>query len=132
MDYNQNRQYYSRNNAFSNHTPERLKPFSIASMICGTASIALCCVAVLGLPLGALGILFAVLSKRMGKPMPSVSVAGIVLSCTGLFFNLLMCGYLVFLVLTDPEYRDAFEDSYEYYYEEFYEYNFENLDYPMN
>jgi predicted membrane protein len=90
-------------------------------MVCGIASVTLCCTGVLSLPLGALGILFAILSRRLGKSMSPASIAGIVLSCTGIVFGLMTCGYLVYMILTDSDYRKAFEDSYEYYFEEYYD-----------
>jgi hypothetical protein len=120
MDYNPNQndyQYYSQDD-YTPEQPEKLNPFSVASLICGIASITLCCTGVLSLPLGALGVLFAILAKRMGKSMSPLSITGIVLSCTGMVFGLIMCIYVVYLVLTDADYRRAFEDSYDQYYNE--------------
>lgn len=110
-------------------TPEKLSGFSVASMICGIISIVLCCTGILSLPLGALGILFAVLSHRRGRSMPTMSLTGIILSCLGILMGLLMLVISIYMVITDPEFRESFEDSYEEYYEEFYEYGFENLDF---
>lgn len=124
MDYNR---YNNQNNMTSGQSPERLNPFSVASMACGIASITLCCTGVLPLPLGGLGILFAILTKRMGKAMPSTSITGLILSCVGIFLGILACVYMFYMIMTDPELRDAFEDSYEYYYNEYYDYNFEHL-----
>lgn len=123
MDYNR---YNNQNNMFSGQSPERLNPFSVASLVCGIASITLCCTGVLSFPLGGLGIFFAILTKRMGKAMPSKSITGLVLSCVGIFLELLAYIILFYILMTDPELRDAFEDSYEYYYE-YYDYNFEHL-----
>ncbi len=58
--------------------------FAIASGICGLLSITTCCAAILSLPLGALGILFAVLTYRKGKKMNTTSALGIMLSCAGI------------------------------------------------
>lgn len=124
MDYNR---YNYQNNMTSGQPPERLNPFSVASFVCGIVSITLCCTGVLSLPLGGLGILFAILTKRMGKAMPSMSITGLLLSCVGVFLGILICIYTFYMIMTDPEFRDAFEDSYEYYYDEFYDYNFEHL-----
>ncbi|MCM1551493.1 MAG: hypothetical protein NC092_02240 [Butyrivibrio sp.] len=124
MDYDR---YNNQNRMLSDQSAERLNPFSIASLVCGILSITLCCSGILSLPLGGLGILFAILTKRMGKAMPSMSATGLVLSCSGFFLGMLMCVYLIYGLITDPELRDAFEDSYEYYYNELYEYNFEHL-----
>ncbi len=127
MDYNRDNLYYSQNNTSSGQAPEKMNPFSIASMVCGILSILLCCTGILSIPLGALGILFAILTRRIGKSMPSASIAGIALSCAGVLFGLAMGAYVIYLIATDPEYRDIYEDTYEYYYNEFYEYNLEHL-----
>lgn len=121
MDYNR---YNNQNNMFSGQPPERLNPFSIASFVCGITSVTLCCTGVLSLPLGGLGILFAILTKRMGKAMPSMSITGLILSCVGIFLGILIC---IYTFLADPELWDTLEDSYENYYDNFYEYNFEHL-----
>ena len=109
--------------------PEKVSGFSIASMILGIMSILLCCTGFFSVSAGALSILFAVLSKRKGKAMPSMSLTGIILSCVGIVMGIFMLVYSVFAILTDPELRKAFEDSYEEYYQEFYNYGFEDLDY---
>lgn len=124
MDYNR---YNNQNNMPSGRSSERLNPFSIASLICGIMSVVLCCTGVLSLPLGGLGVLFAILTKRLGKEMSPVSVSGLSLSCLGMFLGLLVCAYTFYMIMTDPELRDAFKDSYEQYYDEIYEYNFEHL-----
>lgn len=123
-----NNQY---NNNYISSVPEREKVsgFSIASMILGMISILLCCTVFFSVPFGALSILFAILTKRKGKAMPSMSLTGITLSCVGIVMSLFLLVYSVFVILTDPELRKAFEDSYEEYYQEFYNYSFEDLDY---
>ena len=58
--------------------------FSIASAICGLLAMTTSCTIILSLPLGALGILFAVLAHRTKKKMNTTCVTGIALSCVGL------------------------------------------------
>ena len=55
--------------------------FSIASAVCGLLSMTTSCTIVLSLPLGALGILFAVLAYRAKKKINNTCVTGIILSC---------------------------------------------------
>ena len=57
MDYRQNSPAPRRN------------PFTVASLVLGICSLASICTAILPLPLGALGILFAILSYRKGRQM---------------------------------------------------------------
>ena len=67
--------------------------FAIASGVCGLLSITTCCSVILPLPLGALGILFGILTYRKGKKMNPTSMAGIVLSSIGLAIAVTMIVY---------------------------------------
>ena len=90
MDYNQNRNngQWDKWNSNASHNSYYNQPthkpygqgFSIASAVCGLLSLMTCCTIVLSLPLGALGILFAVLAHRKGKPMSTTCVTGLTLS----------------------------------------------------
>ena len=103
MDYNPNPDY-------SNYIPtpqlERPNGFAIASMVCGILAIVVCCTGILGIPLGALSILFAVLSKRRGRKLPGMSLAGILLSVAGILLGLLMTVYSFYLVFNDPTIKE--------------------------
>ncbi len=81
----------------------RISLFSTASFLCGLLSVFLCCTGVLSVPAGALGILFAVLTKRSGAPMPPVSKSGVFLSCIGIALGISMCVYAIYAVQQDPE-----------------------------
>lgn len=93
----------------------KINPFSIASVVCGMLSITLCCLGILSLPFGALGILFAVLTKRLEEPLSPLSLNGIVLSGLGILLGLCVTGYALYTFATDEEYRDAVQQYYEYY-----------------
>lgn len=90
----------------------RIHPFSTASFICGMLSVFLCCTGVLSIPVAALGILFACLTKRDRQPMPPVSVSGIFLSCLGMALGLSMCIYAVYTVWHDPNLWNAMQEYY--------------------
>ena len=62
----------------------KYRGLSIASMVCGICSLVLCCTGLLSIPAGALGILFALLTRKRGQRMNNMCVAGIWLSCVGL------------------------------------------------
>lgn len=104
--YNQ----YNNNTSSYNSAPEKIDAFSAASMICGIISIILCCTGILSISAGALGILFAILSKRKSKPMPSMSLTGIFLSCTGIAMGVFVLIFSAYKILTDPELRKIIED----------------------
>ena len=103
MDYNQ----ISPNNQFNS--------FAVASMFCGATSLLLCCTGLLSIPVGALGILFAILSQRLDRPMHYMSKTGIVLSATGIILGLIILAYSIYLIATDPEYQQMYLDTLQYY-----------------
>ena len=101
MDYNQNGQNNQNNrdngqwdrwdsnasnSSYFNQPTHRPygQAFSVAAAICGLLSVATCCTIILSLPLGALGILFAVLARRKGRRMSPSCVTGLALSIVGL------------------------------------------------
>lgn len=116
MDYRQNSPAPRRN------------PFTVASLVLGICSLASICTAILPLPLGALGILFAILSYRKGRQMDTMAMAGIATSCVGLVFSALIYG-VVFSVMPammrDPDYRDMLNRYSENMYGESYDDLFE-------
>ena len=67
--------------------------FSTASAVCGLLAMATGCTVVLSLPLGSLGILFAVLARRSKKKMSNTCFAGLALSCAGLAAAVTMLVY---------------------------------------
>lgn len=74
--------YYQQNNRQPYIRPER-NTMATASLILGVASLAMLCTGILPIPLGALGVLLAVLSRRRGR-MPQPGSLGCALSCAGM------------------------------------------------
>lgn len=73
--------------------------FSCASFVLGATSVVLGIV-ILSLPLGALGIFFAMLVRRKGRKLNHIAKSGLALSCIGAAFGL--CATIVFcLALPD-------------------------------
>ena len=110
MDYNQNGQNNrdnrdngqwdrwnsnASNSSYYNQPTHRPygQAFSVAAAVCGLLSVAPCCTIILSLPLGALGILFAVLAHRQGRRMNSACVTGLTLSVIGFAGALLLMVY---------------------------------------
>lgn len=120
--------YPNSDNTNSSPYQQQNRPggFAIASMVCGIISIVACCTGVLSIPLGALGILFAILLKRKGKPMPGMCVAGIWLSCVGIALGILMTVYSFAMVFSNPilyeEVNTTFEIMYGMGIEEYFNY----------
>lgn len=107
----------------------RRNPFTIASLVLGICSLLTICTAILPLPLGALGIIFAILSYRKGRHMDAMAITGIATSCVGLFFSLFMFGITFAMMpsmLRDQEYRDMLNRYSESVYGQSYDDLFEN------
>ena len=105
----------------------------MASVTCGILSITTCCTGILPLPLGALGILFAVLVYRKGKKLNSACVMGITTSCLGIAVGLMMTIYsfaMLPALLKNEAFRSQFDTltqqmygmDFEEFMEEFYGY----------
>ena len=110
MDQFPYNQYNNNNTSSYGPAPEKIDAFSVASIVCGMISIILCWTGLFYIPAGALGILFAILSRRKSKPMPSMSLTGIILSCIGIAMGVLVLIFSLYKILTDPELRKIFED----------------------
>lgn len=104
-----------------NTAPNR---FAIASMVCGILSMTACCMGILSVPFGALGIIFAVLTKRRGQRMSGMGIAGIWLSCVGMVLGILFTIYSFYTVFHNPmmlnEVNRIFESLYGMSLEEYY------------
>lgn len=114
MDY----QYNPNNIIPQPAQPKKASGFAIASMSCGIASLVCCCVG-LGLPLGGLAILFAVLNRRKGKEMDAFSVTGLVTGIIGLILGIGM--YISSMsIYEDPDFQQGMYGSFEEIYGEEY------------
>jgi len=121
-----NRQYDRWNSNASNssyynqptHRPYG-QGFIIASMICGVLSVTACCTGILSLPLGALGILFALLTCRKGKRMNGTAMTGIVFSAMGIITGVSMLIYSFYTLpdmMRDPAFRSQVDTITEQMY----------------
>ena len=135
MDYNQNDQnnwhhdnrQRDRWNSSADHSSYYNQPthrpygqgFIIASVVCGFLSMTACCTGVLSLPLGSLGILFALLTYRKGKKMNGSAMTGIVLSTMGIFTGISILIYSFYTLpdmLQDPIFRNQVDTMTERIY----------------
>ena len=126
MDLNQNYEQPQEQPQGTFPQPQRRNSgFTVASCACGMLSMALCITGVLGLPLGALSILFAVLSKRRGERLSTLSLVGIILSVIGIVLGLAITAYAFYLVFHDPFIREqvdmVFESIYGMDFEAFFD-----------
>ncbi|MDR0964827.1 MAG: hypothetical protein LBM60_09445 [Clostridium sp.] len=68
--------------------------FGIASLVMGSLSVLLSCTVILPLPLSSLGLIFASLSYRSGKPFTTFCLTGFMISLLGM---LQFVGIVVYL-----------------------------------
>lgn len=120
---NSNHQYVSRN--IPPKPSASWNGFDIVSFICGLFALALFCTGVLSFVFGALGILFAVLSRQQGRKMQAFSVTGVVLSAIGMLLGLLaLVAYIVPLMIQpalQASYERGYEDGVNEYYSDYYD-----------
>lgn len=134
MDYQNgyNNNVYSSYNNGSYPVRKKTSGFSIASLILGITSIVTCCFGILSIPLGALSILFAVLSRKKGTGMPGMSIAGICTSICGIILG----GFLLLYALEglyNPNFREQYLDPlYENAYGMDFEEFMERYGYPID
>lgn len=92
--------------------------FAIASMILGICSLLFFCTVYLPIPLGALGCLFVILSKRRGKTMSGAAITGLVTSILGVLCGLFILIGSLFTAFTllRPENRELLDSMFEQTY----------------
>lgn len=92
--------------------------FAMAALIVGICSLFLLITFILPLPLGALGILFVILSKRKGEKLAGTAIAGLITSVMGMLLGLVLTvsvGVATFQML-QPENRDLLNRQFEKIY----------------
>lgn len=152
MDYNQNGQNNwqrdnqqrdrwnssASNSSYYNQPTHRPygQGFMIASVACGVLSVTACCTGIFSLPLGALGILFALLTYRKGKKMNGTAMTGITLSAMGIITGISLLAYSLYSLpemMRDPVFRSQLDAAMEQIYgmdfeefmQEYYHYDIE-------
>lgn len=116
--YSQNTNQYPRY-----RQPSNRPIFETMSLIFGIVSLLTICTGFLPLPIGALGILFAILASRKGKKMVPMAVVGTTLSGIGMGLSIFMIIISIIMLPTmmkDPQYREYMNNmSMELYGESF-------------
>lgn len=130
---NSNKQNTNTQGSYSSQ-PNEYGGLPTASRVCGIISFSLgilsvtaCCLGYLSIPLGALGILFAMLSRRIGKQMPPACKSGITLSIIGIVVGIVMMVLSIYVTITDPQFWEQSQEIMELYeelYEGTYSYDF--------
>lgn len=98
--------------------------FGLASAIVGLFSVITCCTGVTCIPLGALGILFALLSRKEDRRFPSSAFVGLIASVLGLCIGGCLILYCSFRILFDSDFRSNYVDPL---YKQLYGIDFEEF-----
>lgn len=101
-------------------TQNSIKAFSVAALVFGILSLITCCTGILPLTAGGMSILFVVLSHRRAKPLPPMSMVGLILAVIGMVLGLILTTitlvYVIIPMLTDPQAREELNTFYKNYY----------------
>lgn len=93
--------------------------FAIASLVLGLLALVTLCTAILPLPLGALSILFAVLSRRKKRQLNTTALIGVVSSVCGMAMSLVivvMSFMMLPSMMQSEEYREQLNTMSEAMY----------------
>ncbi len=92
--------------------------FATAAMILGICSLIFLCTFFLPLPLGALGILFVILSHRRGRSFSTPAVTGLITSLISVICSamVLIMTFFSGILMLKPENRESLNHLYEQQY----------------
>ena len=110
---------YDQNQDYPSYTPPEHSGMATASMILGILGIigSMCCY--FALPMSAIGILLALLSRGNNKHLSSRAKNGLWLSIASLVLTVGMTGYTLYKyrdIINSPQFQQQMEDYLEYYY----------------
>ena len=97
---------------------------AISALVMGFLSILMCCTGVFSVVFGALGIIFALLSRNRLKQMSGIAVGGLTTSICGLVLGILLTAYsyaLLNVPALQEQINPMFEQTYGMSFEEFME-----------
>lgn len=110
--------------------PNASRTCGIISLILGILSVTTCCLGYLCIPVGALGIIFAILSRRLGKQLPPPSITGLTLSIIGIVMGIIMLVFTIYYTITNPLFWEQTQQIQELY-EELYGIELEEYPYDI-
>lgn len=101
---------------YNNYNPDRGRhSFEIASLVMSIISMVLLCTGILAIPFGALGILFAVLSRKDKSPLGKVALTGVIISVVSMVTGALITVYAIYTLMTDPSVLEEVSQMYARY-----------------
>jgi membrane associated rhomboid family serine protease len=105
---------YQDNPYYNNSNQRQIDSFGIASLVCGIlASLAACCTGAFGIPIAALGLIFAMLSTRRNQFSDPITRAAWWLNGISLAVALFTTAYVIYVMLTNPSYLENVMNAYQ-------------------
>jgi len=102
---------------YNAYNPDKARnSFGNAALIMGILSTVLLCTGILSIPFGALGLLFAILSRKNGTGFSSSALTGVVLSATGIVLGSALTAFAVYRILYDPTVWEQINELYPDFY----------------
>lgn len=109
-----------------NQSIPKQNPFVTATLITGLLSLLSICTGILPLPLGALGILFAILSHRKGQRLETPAFVGLLSSIIGMAVALAML-IMSFVTLPSMLRNDTYREQLNSISESMYGVSFDDM-----
>jgi len=101
---------------YNNYNPDRgRRSFETASLVMSIISLVLLCTGILAIPFGAMGVLFALLSRKDKEPMGRMALTGAVISVISMVTGAFITAYSVYTVMTDPSVIEEVSRMYARY-----------------
>ncbi len=101
---------------YKNYNPDKGRhAFETASLVMSIISMILLCTGILAIPFGALGILFALLSRKDKEPLGKMALTGAILSVISMITGALITAYSVYTLMTDPSVLEEVSRMYARY-----------------
>ena len=101
---------------YNNYNPDRGRhSFEIASIVMGIISMVLLCTGVLAIPFGALGVLFALLSRKDKDRLGNIAITGAIISVVSMITGAFITVYSIYTVMTDPSVLEEVSRMYARY-----------------
>lgn len=88
---------------------KKSRVWSVVSLICSIISLLCCCFPVMGIVLGILAIIFAVVSRSSIGYFDGLAIAGLIVGIFGLVFSV-----AIFVIATSPWFAELLKEYEEY------------------
>ena len=101
---------------YNNFNPDKGRhAFETAALVMSIISMVLLCTGILAIPFGALGLLFALLSRKGKDRLAGIAITGAVISVVSMITGAFITVYSIYTVMTDPSVLEEVSRMYARY-----------------